>query len=219
MQVFHGFDHARRRAALCARLANLVVFAGRLDTPSPFAHVVADGFFDVDVFTGLHGPDGGQRVPMIRRGDRHHVDRRIGKGLAHVVREVRLRPCFLAASATAVCAAIFVGVDDPQNFGAGSLAERQMAMSPPPPAPMIAMPSFSLASVVRRRCFLGHARPAACSSHRRRRRRGRKHRLLQKLSARVLGHARLHEWGRGRCVGRKGRSRDFTFRARADGSA
>ena len=35
-----------------------------------FAHVVAHRLFDVHVFAGLDGPDGGQRVPVVGRGDR-----------------------------------------------------------------------------------------------------------------------------------------------------
>ena len=56
-------------AALRAGLADPVVLAGRLDDAPAFADVVADRLFDVDVLAGLHGPDGGQGVPVVRRGD------------------------------------------------------------------------------------------------------------------------------------------------------
>ena len=47
----------------------LLVPAGDFDHAPAFADVVADRLFDIDVLAGLHGPDGGQGVPVVRRGD------------------------------------------------------------------------------------------------------------------------------------------------------
>src|SRR5206468_7376323 len=33
-----------------------------------------DGLFAIDIFAGLHGPNGHQRMPVVRRGDRHDID-------------------------------------------------------------------------------------------------------------------------------------------------
>src|SRR5262249_29037586 len=62
-------------APLRADLHHALVFAGRLDHAPALNQVVGDGLFDVDVFAGLTGPDGGQGVPVIGRGDgqRCHV--------------------------------------------------------------------------------------------------------------------------------------------------
>ena len=52
----------------------LLVLAGGLDHAPAFTNVVADRFLNVDVLAVLHGPDCGQGVPVVRRGDGHDVD-------------------------------------------------------------------------------------------------------------------------------------------------
>src|SRR5262249_49417263 len=69
-----GLPHAGVAAALGAGLANAVEFAGELDDAPALADVVADGFFDVHVLAGLEGPDGGEGVPVVGRGDADDVD-------------------------------------------------------------------------------------------------------------------------------------------------
>src|SRR5207248_6277536 len=71
-------------AALRAGLADAVVLAGRLDNAPALADVVADGLFDVDVLAGLHGPDRGQRVPVVGRGDADDVDGLVVEDAAQV---------------------------------------------------------------------------------------------------------------------------------------
>ena len=51
-----------------------LLFAGDFHDAAAFADVVADRLFDVNVFAGLHGPDGGERVPVVGRGDGNRVD-------------------------------------------------------------------------------------------------------------------------------------------------
>ena len=47
---------------------------GGLDGAAAFANVVAHRLFDVDILAGLHGPDGGQRMPMVGSRDDDEVD-------------------------------------------------------------------------------------------------------------------------------------------------
>src|SRR5262249_45958229 len=61
-------------ADLRAGLADAVVPPGRFDDAPALADVVADGLLDVDVLAGLEGPDGGQGVPVVGRGDADDVD-------------------------------------------------------------------------------------------------------------------------------------------------
>ena len=62
-----------------------VVLAGGLDHPPAFADVVADRLLDVDVLARLAGPDRGQGVPVVRRGDRDGVDVLVVEDLAEVL--------------------------------------------------------------------------------------------------------------------------------------
>src|SRR5690606_22646496 len=54
-----------RRTVLRAALADAVVLAGSLHHAAAFHDVVADRLFDIHIFAGLHGPDRGQRVPVV----------------------------------------------------------------------------------------------------------------------------------------------------------
>ena len=49
---------------------------------------MADRLLDVDVFAGLHRPDGGQGVPVIRRGDGDGINRFVVEYLAEVLFEL-----------------------------------------------------------------------------------------------------------------------------------
>lgn len=55
-------------------LDDAVVFSGGIEGDAAFVDVVAARFFYVDVFTGLAGPDGDERMPVIRGGDGDGVD-------------------------------------------------------------------------------------------------------------------------------------------------
>src|SRR3979490_395448 len=89
MEEVHRLTDAGRAANLRAGLANAIELAGRLDDPPAFADVMADRLLDVDVLAGLHGPDGGQGVPVIRRCDRDDIDGLIFQDLADVLFELR----------------------------------------------------------------------------------------------------------------------------------
>src|SRR5262249_49362320 len=56
-------------AALGAVLDDAIVLAGDLDGDPPLVDVVAARLLDVDVLTGLAGPDGHQGVPVVGRSD------------------------------------------------------------------------------------------------------------------------------------------------------
>src|SRR5690606_17182003 len=67
--LLHGFDDGGVAADLRAVLDDPVVLAGGVDELAPLPHVVGAGLLDVDVLAGLAGPDGRQRVPVVRGGD------------------------------------------------------------------------------------------------------------------------------------------------------
>jgi hypothetical protein len=59
---------------LDACLNDLVVFASCFDELPSFPNVVRNGLFDIHVFAGLNGPNRGQRMPMVWRGDADGID-------------------------------------------------------------------------------------------------------------------------------------------------
>src|SRR6266436_1415867 len=83
-QMLDGFQHAGVRSRLAAVLANSVVLLYRPDQLASFKGVVRARLFDVDVFPGLAGPDGHERVPMIGRGDGDGVNVFVLKELANI---------------------------------------------------------------------------------------------------------------------------------------
>src|SRR6185436_13208445 len=85
LQEFHRLLEPLVGAALGARLADLPVLARRLDDLPAFPDVVADGFLDVDVLSGLEGPDRQQRVRMVGGRDRDGVDRLVLDQLPEVL--------------------------------------------------------------------------------------------------------------------------------------
>src|SRR5439155_26693377 len=85
MKEFHRLAQPDRAAALRARLTDTVVLAGRFDNAPAFADVMADRLLDVNVLAGLQGPDGGQGVPVVRRGDADDVNRLVFDHLANVL--------------------------------------------------------------------------------------------------------------------------------------
>ena len=67
-----------------ASLTNTIVLRRRLNVATPFAHVVADRLLDVNVFTGLHGPDRGQGVPVVSGGDGDRVNLLVLEDAPHI---------------------------------------------------------------------------------------------------------------------------------------
>src|SRR5439155_18525426 len=74
VQQFHGAPLVRYGAALHPDLHHAVVLAGRLHHLLTLKYVVAGGLLHIDVFARLAGPDGRQRMPMVRRRDGARVD-------------------------------------------------------------------------------------------------------------------------------------------------
>ena len=73
-QPFDGGLEATGGAALGPALDDSVVFEGGCGQLSAFPNGVGDGLFDVNIFTGLCGPDCGEGVPMIGGRDHDGVD-------------------------------------------------------------------------------------------------------------------------------------------------
>ena len=69
---------------LRAHLHDALGLALHLDHAHAFVDVVAGGLFAVDVLAGLHGPDGGERVPVVGSGDGDGLDAGVGEHLPHV---------------------------------------------------------------------------------------------------------------------------------------
>src|SRR5262249_53261190 len=88
VEEVHGRARAGHAAAVGAGLTDAVVPAGRLDDPPALADVVADRLLDVNVLAGLDGPDGHERVPVVRRGDADDVDALVVEQLAEVLLEL-----------------------------------------------------------------------------------------------------------------------------------
>ena len=57
-----------------AVLDDALIFVRRLDQLTALVNVVRAGLLDIHVLARLAGPDGGQRVPVVGRGDGHRVD-------------------------------------------------------------------------------------------------------------------------------------------------
>src|SRR5438105_828616 len=67
----------------------------RVNNASAFPDVMADGLFDIDVLARLHGPDGGQGVPVVWRGDADGVDALVVHDAPQILHDTRLRPLTL----------------------------------------------------------------------------------------------------------------------------
>ena len=73
-QVLERLAKDRARSALRAHLDHAAVLSGRGHHLPAFPHVVGERLLDVDVLARLAGPDRGQGMPMVGRGDDHGVD-------------------------------------------------------------------------------------------------------------------------------------------------
>jgi hypothetical protein len=86
MDSGHRPGKIQAAAALRAMLHHAVVLLGRLDALAALEDVVADGLFDIDVFTRLAGPNGNQRMPVVARGDGNGVEFLVVERLPNVLR-------------------------------------------------------------------------------------------------------------------------------------
>lgn len=81
---FDGFAEAAPPAALGAAGGDAVISAGGFDELGAFENVVRYRLLDVDVFASLHGPDGGEGMPMVGGRDGDSVDGFVIEDAAHV---------------------------------------------------------------------------------------------------------------------------------------
>ena len=84
-----GALEVRSAAPLRADLHDAIVLAGGLDHAAALDEIVRDGLLDVDMLAGLTGPDGGQGVPVVRRGDADGVDVAVLEDAAEVFDDLR----------------------------------------------------------------------------------------------------------------------------------
>ena len=73
MHGLNGLTNARLAADLGAGLTNFSRLSRHFYNAATFPNVVADGFFNINIFPVLHGPNGHQGVPMIRGGDANRI--------------------------------------------------------------------------------------------------------------------------------------------------
>ena len=90
MNELDRIAHRRPAAIHRADLHDLVVPRRRLDHLAAFPHRVRRGLLDVDVLAGLERPDGGERVPVVRRGDDDGVDVLVVEHAPQILHEPRL---------------------------------------------------------------------------------------------------------------------------------
>ena len=64
----------RRAAALGADLHDAYAFAGRGEHDLAFNDIDTDRLLDINIGAGLDGGNHGQGVPMVGRGNEHHVE-------------------------------------------------------------------------------------------------------------------------------------------------
>ena len=76
--------HAAAGAGLRAGLHDAVELARHFDDPASLPHVVRDRLLDINIFAGLHGPDGAERVPVVRRGEADDINVLVLQQLADV---------------------------------------------------------------------------------------------------------------------------------------
>ncbi len=84
VEEFDGFAEGSPPAALGSAGGDAVVLAGGFNELGAFEDVMGDGLFDVNIFAGLHGPDGGEGMPMVGGGDGNGVDGFVIEGASHV---------------------------------------------------------------------------------------------------------------------------------------
>ena len=116
---FDELDHVDQPfagTALGSDLADLVVLFHGGGNGSALSNVVADGFFNVDVFSRLHRPNGGKAVPVVRRSDRDAVDVFFLHDFSQISNENRTFARSFFNLIAAVVAGFFVAVADIGNL-------------------------------------------------------------------------------------------------------
>jgi hypothetical protein len=72
------------RSILRADLHHPAVLPGGRHHLLPFPKIMGKGFFDIHILARLAGPHRGQRVPVVRQGDDHRVDRFVIEDAAQI---------------------------------------------------------------------------------------------------------------------------------------
>src|SRR5262249_15325604 len=85
----NGLAPAPPPAALRAAGGNTLVLAGGLDKLRALPYIVRDRVLDVHVLASLHGPDGGESVPVIGGRDGDRVDAFVFEDAAHIGLDLR----------------------------------------------------------------------------------------------------------------------------------
>ena len=105
-------------AALRPNLTHASVLARGCNESRPFMYVVTNGFFDVGILAGLHGPDARECVPVIGCGGADEVDGFVVECLTHINDGLRAGSLFLLDFITPSIGDCFVRIDDDSNLRA-----------------------------------------------------------------------------------------------------
>ena len=117
-----GFTEACAGADLRAGLGDAAGFLSGGDELAALPDVVGNGFFDVDIFAGLQGPDAHERVPVVGSGDGDRVEVGRGEELANVGKFF-YRDAFFGESGGGAVEDGGVGVADGDDADAFDFAE------------------------------------------------------------------------------------------------
>ena len=79
VQIFNRFAHPRVTARLGAGLHDTLVLPCSLNDTTPLGNIVANGLFHINILSGLDGPNGDQRMPMIGGGYGNSVNVGVGQ--------------------------------------------------------------------------------------------------------------------------------------------
>ena len=85
VHVAHGLSQSASGTVLGSGLTDPREFACGFDHATAFDDVVADRFFDVRIFSSLHRPNGGERVPVVGCCDEYDIDGGIVEDAAQVL--------------------------------------------------------------------------------------------------------------------------------------
>src|ERR1700676_5605852 len=115
--MLDGFEHAGVGAGLAAVLADAVVLLHGADELATFTRIVRASLFYVNVFPGLAGPDGHERVPMIGSGDGDGVNVFVVEELANIHVGFRLWQAELLDLSEALVGDAFVDIAESGQLG------------------------------------------------------------------------------------------------------
>ena len=120
-------------AVLKSHLHNALVLTGRFEHLPSFPDGIRWIFLDVHVLAGLAGADGGQRMPVLRRGNDHGIDVFVIKRHLHVGNPLRRALLHAGEVGHDARSAVRPNVTDILEFHARQPRHiRRMDRSPPP---------------------------------------------------------------------------------------